>query len=355
MYEFRGSKDNNNIQEGVLGRPLLDPNPAVDPSERYKATTYQRLSPSSHGISLWVSEDGIQWRKWQQEPLFTSSLPNAFDGNQNRSSGGSRSDSTSASSDTCLGEFGPSSRPPPRICETGRSRSLQPSATLPWKTSTSALPTPISGAPHILLGVPKRLVPRRKYHTDVPHVGISDGIFMSSRDGVHWNRFMEAFIRPGRDERNWIHRTTFTVPGEILTAPDKISLYVSRNYTYPSAHLERMTLRIDGFVSINGGYAGGEFVTKPLVFQGENLVLNFATSAAGSIRVEIQDAQGNPLPGFALEESPLIWGDEIEHTVRWERTHGKATSDNPLARIEGKPVRLRFVMKDADLYSLRFR
>ncbi len=56
-----------------------------------------------------------------------------------------------------------------------------------------------------------------------------------------------------------------------------------------------------------------------------------------------------------LEESPLIWGDEIEHTVGWERTHAKATSDKPLARIAGKPIRLRFVMKDADLYSLRFR
>ena len=71
--------------------------------------------------------------------------------------------------------------------------------------------------------------------------------------------------------------------------------------------------------------------------------------------MEIQDAQGNPLPGFALEESPLIWGDKIEHTVRWQRTHTKATSDKPLARIAGKPVRLRFVMKDADLYSLRFK
>ena len=89
--------------------------------------------------------------------------------------------------------------------------------------------------------------------------------------------------------------------------------------------------------------------------RGGNLVLNFATSAAGSVRLEIQDAHGNPLPGFALEESPLIWGDEIEHTVRWERTHAKATSDKPLTRIAGKPVRLRFVMKDADLYSLRFR
>ena len=69
----------------------------------------------------------------------------------------------------------------------------------------------------------------------------------------------------------------------------------------------------------------------------------------------IQDAKGYPLPGLALEESPLIWGDDIEHTVIWERSHAKATSDKPLARISGKPVRLRFVMKDADLYSLRFR
>ena len=107
--------------------------------------------------------------------------------------------------------------------------------------------------------------------------------------------------------------------------------------------------------SIAQCYAGGELVTKPLVFNGDNLLLNYATSAAGSIRVEIQDIRGNPLPGFALEESPLIWGDEIEHRVRWERSHAKASSDNPLARIAGKPVRLRFVMKDADLYSLRFR
>ena len=116
-----------------------------------------------------------------------------------------------------------------------------------------------------------------------------------------------------------------------------------------------MVLRTDGFASAHTGYAGGELHTKPLVFEGENLVLNFATSAAGSIRIEIQDALGNPLPGFALEDSPLIWGDEVEHVVRWERDHPKATSDKPLARTGGKPVRLRFVMKDADLYSIRFQ
>ena len=355
LHEFQGSQDNNIILEGGLGHPLLDPNPDVDPSERYKATTYQRLSESSHGLFLWVSGDGIHWRKWRQEPLFTSPLPNAFDGNQNpifwwEPEGqyvcffrymlqGVRSIIKTTSKDL----LNWSEQVPADFGDT------------PLENFYVSAAHRYFRAPHILLGFPKRLVKRRKYHSDAPHPGISDGIFMSSRDGVHWRRFMEAFIRPGRDERNWIHRTTFTVPGVIRTAPDEISLYVSRNYTYPSAHLERMTLRIDGFVSINADYAGGEFITKPLIFQGDNLHLNFATSAAGSLRLEIQDAHGNPLPGFALEESPVIWGDKIERTVSWERSHPKATSDKPLARIAGKPVRLRFVMKDADLYSLRFR
>ncbi len=166
---------------------------------------------------------------------------------------------------------------------------------------------------------------------------------------------MEAFVRPGLDERNWIDRNNSPVTGIAETSSDEISFYILRNYRSPSIHLERMVLRTDGFVSIQASYRGGELITKPLVFAGENLILNYATSAAGSIRLEIQDAQGKPLPGFALEESPLIWGDEIEHKVRWERSHSKATSDKPLGRIAGKPVRLRFVMKDADLYSLRFR
>ena len=139
------------------------------------------------------------------------------------------------------------------------------------------------------------------------------------------------------------------------TASDEVSVYVVRNYNMPSCHLERMVLRTDGFVSVHADYDGGELVTKPILFQGENLYLNYATSAAGSIRLEIQDLAGNPLAGFALEESPLIWGDEIEEKVRWVRTHAKGTSDRPLRRIAGSPVRLRFVMKDADLYSIRFK
>ena len=123
---------------------------------------------------------------------------------------------------------------------------------------------------------------------------------------------------------------------------------------FPSNHLERLALRTDGFVSVHAGLAGGELRTKPLLLEGSNLVLNYATSAAGSIQLEIQDAHGNPLPGFALEDSPLIWGDRIDAPVGWSRPSSR-TDPEPLKRLAGMPVRLRFVLKDADLYSIRFR
>ena len=234
----------------------------------------------------------------------------------------------------------------------------------PWEGTTCFYVSVVHGdglyrmyyrAPHIFLGFPKRFVSWRTRIADASENGVSDTVFMTSRDGLNWDRrFPQSFIRPGREKRNWYNRTNMTATGVVSTGDDEISLYVLRHYKFPTIHMERMVLRTDGFVSLNAGYRGGEVVTRPLTFQGNNLVLNFAT-AAGSIHVEIQDEAGRPLPGFALEESPLVWGDDIEHTVRWERSHAGATSKEPLKRIAGKPVRLRLVMKDADLFSLRFQ
>ena len=164
---------------------------------------------------------------------------------------------------------------------------------------------------------------------------------------------MEGFIRPGRDERNWIHRTNAVSRGIIQTGADELSLYVARHYTYPSAHIERMTLRMDGFVSVNAGYPGGELVTKPVIFSGNRMYLNYATSGAGSIRIEFQNEKGQALPGFSLEESPVLYGDEIDGEVVWPRPDTR-TDRMPLRRITGQTVKIRFVMRDADLYAFRF-
>ena len=122
---------------------------------------------------------------------------------------------------------------------------------------------------------------------------------------------------------------------------------MKHNSGYPTSHVRRYTLRPDGFVSVSGPHAGGELITKPLTFAGSRLLLNYSTSAAGSLRVEIQTPDGKPVKGFALNDCPEIIGDRIDDPVSW-----KSAAD--LGKLAGKPVRLRFVLKDADLYALRF-
>ncbi|MBC8875868.1 MAG: hypothetical protein H8E44_41105, partial [Planctomycetes bacterium] len=131
-------------------------------------------------------------------------------------------------------------------------------------------------------------------------------------------------------------------------APDEISLYATEGYwegTFTS--FRRYTLRMDGFVSARAPLSGGEIVTKPLKFDGSQLEINFSTSAAGSIRVELQDAEGKPIPEFALTDCQLQYGDELDRTISWN-------SGADVSKLFGKPVRLRFELKDADLYSFRF-
>ena len=98
-----------------------------------------------------------------------------------------------------------------------------------------------------------------------------------------------------------------------------MSIYVGRHYGDPSWHIQRMTLRLDGFASVNASYAGGQLVTKPLRFEGNQLEINYSTSAAGVLRIEIQDEQGQPLPHFSLDECPEIIGDEINRIVSWNQ------------------------------------
>ena len=89
-------------------------------------------------------------------------------------------------------------------------------------------------------------------------------------------------------------------------------------------------------------------MSKPFRFSGEELDINYATSAAGSLRFELQNEAGHAWSGYALEDSREIIGDQISRTVAW-------TGGTSVKALAGKVVRLRVVLKDADLFSLQFR
>jgi hypothetical protein len=94
--------------------------------------------------------------------------------------------------------------------------------------------------------------------------------------------------------------------------------------------------------SAHAGAKGGELVTKPITFAGGRLVLNYATSAAGSVQIEIQDPDGK-----TLATSDPLFGDEFDAAVSWQ-------GGVDLATRAGRPVRLRFVLRDADVYAFHF-
>jgi hypothetical protein len=180
----------------------------------------------------------------------------------------------------------------------------------------------------------------------------SEAVLLTSRGGNRYDRtFMEAFVRPGLDRRNWVSRCNYPALGVVPTPSEggrrEMSLYVMRHNQQPTAKLERLVLRVDGFASLNAPYAGGEMVSVPLRFAGTELEINYATGAAGHVRVELQDASV-PVEGYRLEDADPLIGDEIERVVSWQ-------GRQDVSGLAGRMVRLRFALKDADVYSYRFR
>jgi hypothetical protein len=231
---------------------------------------------------------------------------------------------------------------------------------------------PYYRAPHLLIGFPTRYIERswddslqalpEREHREMRSkasqrygTAITEGLVMASRDGVRFKRWNEAFLRPGVERPGtWNYGHQYLAWHVVETksamegAPPELSLYASESYwTGDSSAVRRYTLRLDGFVSANAPMSGGELVTQPITFRGSQLRLNFATSAAGGVRVELQDAAGQPLPGYGLADCSMLYGDTVDRPVAWK----DGANLSPLA---GKPVRMRFVLKDADLYAYQF-
>ena len=164
---------------------------------------------------------------------------------------------------------------------------------------------------------------------------------MATRPGsdTYHRHFKEAFIRPGLGERGWGNRANYITQNIVQTSPTEMSMFM-----YGGGHY---VMRLDGFISINIGYEEGEFTTKPLRFSGTKLEINYSTAGAGQIRVELQDRDGKPIPGYTLDDCDPIKGDAIAGIVKW-----KENAD--VSRLAGKAVRVRFVMNEADVYSLMF-
>jgi hypothetical protein len=205
-------------------------------------------------------------------------------------------------------------------------------ANLPGEHLYTANTQPYYRAPHLYVATPTRFMDKRGAATDI--------LFMTTRGGGRYDRtFTESFIRPGIGPDGWANRANYAAIGIHPTGPTEMSLFLTGGRRY--------AMRIDGFASVNAPLAGGELLTKPLRFSGSRLELNFSTSAAGVVRVELLDPAGHPLTGFSMADCEPLYGDELARIVKWK-------GGSNLAALAGQTLRLRFALEDADLFSLRF-
>ena len=180
---------------------------------------------------------------------------------------------------------------------------------------------------------------------------------LTSRDCRHWE--MPETERPliecgGIGE--WNRFCTWNGGSPPIRCGDQLYLYfrgAARRHgpyegpdnTEAPIHIGLAKLRVHGFASMGSSFDGGQFLTTRWGIDGGQLVLN-AKSDYGEIRVELQDENEKPLPGYSLEDCDPVTADGLELPVTWK--------DQPdLSGAAGKTVRIRFQLKNARLYSYR--
>ena len=179
-------------------------------------------------------------------------------------------------------------------------------------------------------------------------LAVSDGLFMTSRDGYHFTKYDEAmFPPPPENPEAFVYgdgtATPFLVevPSEIPGAEKEYMIYIRESYrSKDCSKLVKYTTRLDGFVSLHADGTECTVKTKEFIYNGASLHTNIATSARGGAYFTL-------ISGDESYTSCEVFGNSTDRCVRFE-------DDAAVARLSGKPVTLEIRMMDCDLYAIRF-
>ena len=211
------------------------------------------------------------------------------------------------------------------------------------------------------------MLPSAFYHwgeNDFP--ATMDVQLLTSRDGVRWSRAggRKPFLRRGLDGTN-TSGMLYTNPW-LIPVGDELWVYYAGMKRLHGGPVEsqderrlgkhsgifRASLRRDGFISADADYGGGELTTPEVRFSGRTLTLNCDAGAGGWLKVELLDAEGHPLPGFEMDAADAVLGNGVSKPVTWQGPDDRRSGD--VSAAAGRPVRLRFVMRDVKLYAFQF-
>ena len=383
LIEFEGNKDNNIVL--MANCMMHDPAPIMDridpdPQRRYKAVWWGgRKDPSQKngwqlGHCVGFSPDGIHWHEHPENPVWPGDAEVAVPAGLERTSGrfatyssadgyGMRVTGRSESDDFVHWDL------PPKFL-------LQPDDEDPPGTEVAGLaPINYEGTQLGMLWISRNLPEFTKQEwQQIVEQNKRQGFFgppiemnnvrcrvmytelAASPDGVNWQRVHRQPLFPFGPEGSWDeciclaarpfahedkiyvyytgHGRTKLTPG--CTRPEKIGQW--------NVETGLATLRLDGFASLEAYSSPGVLVTKTFPFKGTGVVVN-TDAGKGSVRLEILDDQGQPIPGFTREQARPITGNHLRARAAW-------TSEAAPTDLRGCRTRLKLYIENGHLYSL---
>lgn len=349
LVEWEGSRLNNILMAGEIATVVKD-QAASDPLCRYKMLVFQRP-----GYHAYFSPDGIHWTKSAVSPV----IPNG--------------DVSNVMYDPYSARFVAMTKQPH---VKGRAVFVSYSTDFEhWTSPTAVLVsddrdqaaaraegagnvdvygmavTPYEGC---FIGFPWMFKITGQGARDTGGDGRIDVQLAISRDLEHWSRLVRDPIIPRGLAGSFDDEMLFTSSAPVIK-DQQISVYYGAwdgpHGTFSrKAYIGLATWRLDRFVSIsNAGHTPGELVTKPLLVDNRELRVNADFSyRSGALRAEILDEDHRVVPGFSADECNPIRGDTIDSRVTWR-------NNSDLRALEGRTLRLRFVLSGGHLFSFCFR
>lgn len=369
LFEHEGSRENNICLKapgcGAMWHGVLFDPGESNPGRRYKMFAHGTVE-ADHGELVFFSPDGINWKPYEHNPV----LYTRIDTGDSHSIMGCRDPGT--------GRFVAAMRPvdwylsypdiPYYRYDRGDPQDDKLDATFShrrvgisfsddftcWSPITEVLQADLDDPPGTQMqGM--TLCPYEDLYLGFVMMHYADGMndtidqqLAVSDDLLNWQRVgnRKPFLPTG-DEGPWESGMVFAISSLPIRVGDELYFYYNAHRsTHYTEHENRLgavglaKLRLDGFVSLYS--MDGFVVTKPFTFDGDTLTVN-ADASRGALSVEVLDERQAPRDGYRSEP---FRGDSVCREITWQ-------DGRKLAELQGKAVRLKFNLKDADLYSFQ--
>lgn len=355
LYAFNGSKANN-IVYGLDSPSLIIDADEPDPAKRYKMLGYCRFPGHKGSGGMVFSADGLHWSGKPIGPLFRchDTLTLAHDPQTglfyafNKSTPEVRGHHRRAVRLTVSKDLKtwserklvmvPDEKDDAWASGPEERTDFYNMSAFPWESQWLGMVTVFRRKERLKEAVKFQSRDDGPIHVELTH----------SRDGMTWRRLEERKPIIPNGPHGYDAGCILGLINTPVVVDDEVWMYYTAITTthggaMPAKRITiaRATWRLDGFVSLDAGSDGGVIETKTLLPKGDRLVLN-ADASKGSIAVEVLDADGKALPGYSQADAVPMRSDSVRHAVRW-RGHDRLPTD--------KPLRLRFHLRDASLFS----